>query len=107
MELDPEWNPAVYPQADMNSSSNIGTVGHLSTRSNPLAKAGILSKIHYQERASSVVFVPLCFKMAAWVFHQRSGIDTADERSSEYTHGFVYEHRDAPAPTENPNPKTP
>jgi len=45
--------------------------------------------------------------MAAWVFHQRSGIDTADERSSEYTHGFVYEHRDAPAPTENPNPKTP
>ena len=36
--------------------------------------------------------------MAAWVFHQRSVIYTADERSSGYTHGFVYEHCDVPAP---------
>ena len=52
--------------------------------------------------------------MAAWVFHQRYGIDTADERSSEYTHGFVYEHRDAlaarviaPSPNRKSEPKKP
>ena len=65
-------------------------------RSGSLARS-TASKIHYQERASSVVSVPLCFKTAAWVFHQRSGIYIADERSSEYTHGFDFEHRDVPA----------
>ncbi len=34
-------------------------------------KTRIFIKIHYQERASSVVSVPLWFKTAAWLFHQR------------------------------------